>query len=1039
MNWSQFAVKRPVAVIMAVLVAILLGAVALSRLPVDLLPELNLPYAAVITSYTGAGPQEVEKTVSKPLEDVLGTVQGVKNIRSYSMLGASIVVLEFEWGTNMDMATLDMREKIDRIQGVLPDGVDKPMVMKVDPNTMPVMTLALRGNMDEQRLKELAENVVKRRLERLEGVASVNITGGLTREIQVLVFPERLQSYGLSLTQVLQALQLENTTFSAGKVEDAGKNVLVRVTGEFTDLEQIRQVSLTTATGSTVRLGDVADIRDTQAERTSLALLDGQPSIGLSIQKQTSGNTVSISRAVKKAIKEMASELPPGVAVEPVIDNARYIEASISGIYRDMLLGSLLAMVLILLFLRNFRSTLVIGVTIPVSVITTFVLLYFNHMTLNLITLGGLSLGIGRMVDDAIVVFDNIYRHRQLGEPPETAAINGAREVTNAVVASTLTTVAVFLPVAFIEGLASQLFTPMALTVAFSLLASLAVALTVTPMAAARILTGSLPRDEEVAHNFLHSLRSGAWMVRLSAFYRRVLGWSLQHRGAVLAIAAALFAGSLALVPAVGVEFFPFSDQGTISITVELPKGTLLSQTQAVADRVVSLVREEPEVKSVYEVVGSSSGGRAVFSNEETPEMANINVTLVDLKERRRSSEEVATAIRQKVQKIAGAKITVTATSGLASGGMSQSPVQVDIHGDDLDTLKELAEQARRTIAQIPGITTAESSFTQGRPQVEVVINRERAALFNLSASQIGNTVATAVGGKVATQYRVGGDEYDVRVQLPLSSRQKLEDLENLIIISSSGVQVPLKEVAELKLDTTPTTINRYNQDRVASVTADITGRPLGDVMQDVRAKMAEIKLPPGYEIDYRGQTQMMMEAFGQLGIALILAVILVYMIMAAQFESLFHPFIIMFSIPVSLTGVVLALLLTGRTFSITAFLGVIMLAGIVLSNAIVLVDYINLLRRQGMPREEAILQAGATRLRPILLTALTTILAMVPLAMGLGEGSEMQAPLATAVSGGLLASTVLTLVLIPVLYTVLEDLWRKLPFNRRRQAGLEA
>ncbi|MBE3580920.1 MAG: efflux RND transporter permease subunit [Thermoanaerobacteraceae bacterium] len=1037
MNWIRFAVKRPVAVAMAVLVALLLGVVALTRLPIDLLPEMNLPYAAVITSYAGAGPEEVEKTISKPLEDVLGTVQGVKNIRSMSMLGTSILVLEFEWGTNMDMATLDMREKIDLIQGLLPDGADKPTVFKMDPNMMPVMTLAVRGETDEQSLKDLAENVIKRRLERLEGVAAVDITGGLTREIQVLVFPERLQAFGLSLTQILQALQMENTTFAAGKVEDAGKEVLVRVTGEFEDLDQIRQVTLTTPTGATVRLGDVAEVRDGQAERSGVALLDGRPSVGISIQKQTSGNTVAISRAVKKALQEMSSELPRGVVVEPVIDTAKYIESAINAIYRDMFVGSLLAMALILLFLRNIRSTLVIGLTIPVSVITTFVLLYFDRLTLNIITLGGLSLGIGRIVDDAIVVFDNIYRHRQLGEDPETAAINGSLEVANAVVAATLTTVAVFLPVAFIEGLASQLFTPMALVVAFSLLASLVVALTVTPMLAARILAGPLPREEETARDWRHAILSGAWLVRLSNFYRRVLVWSLGHRKGVLLLTAAIFLAGVALIPAVGVEFLPPADEGSISITVELPKGTLLSETQKVADRVVALVREEPEVKSIYQVVGGS-GGQVQLLAGETPEMASINVTLVDLEERRRSSEEVAAAVREKVQKIPGAKITVTAVSALMSaGGMSQAPVQVDIHGEDLDTLKALSEEVRRAVAAVPGTTAVESSFTRGRPQVEVVVDREKAALFNLNAAQVGNTVATAVGGKVATRYRVGGDEYDVRVQLPAASRQDLADLENLLIPTPSGAQVPLKEVAEFRMSTTPTTINRYNQDRVASVTANITGRPLGDVMRDVAARVEQINLPPGYEIEYTGQNQMLLETFGQLGVALLMAVILVYMIMAAQFESLFDPFIIMFSIPVSLTGVVLALLLTGRTFSVTAFLGVIMLAGIVLSNAIVLVDYIKLLRRQGMPREEAILTAGATRLRPILLTAFTTILAMLPLAIGRGEGSEMEAPLATAVSGGLLASTVLTLVLVPVLYTVLEDLIQKLPRLRRRRAGL--
>ncbi|PRR69242.1 efflux RND transporter permease subunit [Neomoorella humiferrea] len=1025
MNWLEALVKRPVAVTVAVIVALLLGSMALARLSIDLLPNLNLPYAAVITSYQGAGPEEIEKAVTRPLEDVLGTVQGVKNILSYSMSGTSIVLLEFEWGQDMDFAALNMREKVDQVERFLPDAAEKPTVVKFDPNMMPVMTLALYGDMDEERLKDLAENTVKGRLERLNGVAAVNITGGLEREIQVLVDPARLQLYGLSISQVVQALQSENNTFSAGKVADAGKDVLVRVNGEFQDLEEIRRISISTPSGP-VRLGDIAEVRDYHAERQQYALYNGRPAVGISIQKQTSGNTVQIAHAVKQAVQELQKELPPGVTLTPVVDQSQYIERAIGGVYRDMFLGGLLAMLIIFIFLRHLRATLVIGLTIPISVITTFVLVYFGKMTLNMMTLGGLSLGIGRMVDDAIVVFDNIYRHRQEGRDPFTAAVAGTRQVLTAVVASTLTTVSVFLPIAFVEGMAKQIFGPLALTVAFSLMASLAVSMTVTPTVAARLLAGDLPPEPVEARSFWHGLVNGLWMVRLSGAYSRFLRWALRHRKLTVAAVATVFIASLALVPAVGVEFLPATDEGTVTVTIELPKGTGLETTAAVADEVANIVRQQPEVQSIYQQIGSS-GGTHTFMSGETPEAASLNINLVPLEQRRRSAAEVAEAIRVQTSKIAGAKINVTATSSFG-GSMSGAPIQVDIHGSDLERLKELAEKGQQLVAAVPGTAGVENSISKGRPQVEIIVDRERAALYRLGAGQIGAAVATAVGGTVATRYRTGGEEYDVRVSLPEGLRHSIADLENLTVLSPLGVQVPIKAVADLKLDTTPSTIYRYNQDRVASITANLNGtRPLAAVLKDVQAQMAQLQLPPGYSVDYTGQTEMMNETFGQLGLALIMAVVLVYLVMAAQFESFFHPFIIMFSIPVSLTGVVAALMFTGRTFNVVAFIGVIMLAGIVLSNAIILVDYINVLRREGMPREEAILAAGRTRLRPILMTALTTVLAMLPLAAGIGEGAEMEAGLATAVVGGLLASTVLTLILVPVLYTIFEDLGRGL------------
>jgi HAE1 family hydrophobic/amphiphilic exporter-1 len=592
------------------------------------------------------------------------------------------------------------------------------------------------------------------------------------------------------------------------------------------------------------------------------------------------------------------------------------------------------------------------------------------------------------------------------------------------------------LPITFVQGMAREIFGPLALTVACSLMASLVVSLTVIPTVAARLLAGELPPEPAAARNIWQSLASGYWQVRLSNVYSRFLAWALGHRKIVAAVVTLIFIASLALVPAIGVEFMPAGDEGTIIVNIELPKGTALTTTAAVADQVAELVRREPEVKSIYQQLGSSGGEMGMFGTT-TPEAASLNVNLAALSERRRTSTQVADAIRAAVSKIAGARINVTAASGFA-GYMSGSPVQVDVRGSDLQTLKAAAAQVQQVVAGVPGAVSVENSITKGRPQLEITVDREKAALFNLGAAQVGATVAAAVDGKVATRYRLNGEEYDIRVSYPEEARRTLDDLYNLTVPAPTGVQVPLKEIASLKMDTTPSTINRNNQDRVASITANLSERPLAEVMRDIRAGIDRLNLPPGYSVEYHGQDEMMNETFSQLGLALLLAVVLVYMVMAAQFESLFHPFIIMFSIPVSLTGVVLALLATGRTFNVVAFIGVIMLAGIVLSNAIILVDYINILRREGTPRHEAILTAGRTRLRPILMTALTTILAMLPLAIGIGEGAEMDAGLATAVIGGLTASTVLTLVLVPVLYTIFEDLGQRLSrrfrFARRPQ-----
>lgn len=1042
MKLADLAVNRPVAITMFFIAVIVLGVVAMGALNLDLLPELNLPMAAVITSYPGSSPEEVERLVTEPLEESLSTVQGVEHVSSISQVGSSMVMLEFDWDTDIDFAALDMREKVDLVKGFLPDDAQEPMVMQLDPTMMPVVVVGVTGEMDQVTLRDFVEDVVKNRLERLDGVAAVSLIGGEQQEIQVLVHPEQLQNYGLSLPQVVQSLQAANMNLSSGNVGEAGKDLVIQVTGEFQSIDEIANLTLVNPQGGTLRLADVADVSLGHKDVTSYMTLNGTRGIGLSIQKQTSANTVEVADRVSTALAELQSSLPPGVQTMVVMDQAEFIRDAINNMVQNLILGAILALLILFLFLRSVRSTVIIGVAIPIAVVATFVLLFFGGMNLNLMTLGGLALGVGMMVDNSIVILENIYRHRQEGMEGLEAAKFGANEVTGAITASTLTTVAVFLPMAFVErGIASELFGPMAITVSFSLLASLLVALTLVPMLASRFLGQVAERGAAEASNLWDSLKNGAWLTRLDNFYRRVLGWCLSHRRRTVGIVAAIFIASLFLIPLIGTELIPVTDQGQVMINVEMPKGAQLAETERVVTAIEKIIGAIPERDVVYSTVGSGHES-AMFGGQGASDTASITLMLVPLSERSRSQDEVAAAIREKVADIPGARITVASGAMAGAAGFMGAPVQLSIRGDDLETLGNLAAEAKARISDVPGLYDIETGLEEGRPQVEVVVDRPRAAQYGLSVAQIASAARTAVQGQVATRYREVGDQVDILVRLTPERRQSLTDLENLVLPSPTGALVPLKDVADIQVGVGPTAINRYDRVRSVDVTAQLgPGYPLGEVMPEVQARLSDLPLPQGYFIDYGGQTEMMNEAFGNLQTILILAVILVYMIMAAQFESLLHPFVIMFSIPVAAVGVILSLVLTGRTFNVTSYIGVIMLAGIVVNNAIVLVDYINTLRRRGMERNEAVLLAGPTRLRPVLMTALTTVLGLAPLALGIGEGAEIQAPMATVVIGGLLVSTILTLVLVPVVYTIFDDLSSRFLARRRvaRGSGVSA
>ena len=1027
MSLIKFAVNRPVTMIIMVSVLLILGFFTYSKLTVDLLPEMELPVAAIITSYGGAGPEEVESGVTKLLESALTTVSNVDTIQSISTAGQSIIIMMFKWGTDMDAAGIEIKDSIGYVEGFLPSGVEDPMVVKMDPTMMPIMQIGVSGE-DLEQVQEIAEEVIEPRLSRIPEVASVIITGGQDREVKVEVDPVRLENYGLTLSQVAQVLQMENFNMSSGKVTRGDREYYVRNMQEFETVEDIRNVAILTPTGASLRLGDIATVTDGYKEMEQYTRVNHKEAVGIHIMKQTDANTVKTSELVRKELAKIQQERNLDFEVDVVYDAASYVQRSINSTIRMIFEGALLAVLVLFLFLRNMRSTLIIFTSIPLSIIATFIMMYFYGTTLNLITMGGLALGVGRIVDDSIVVFENIYRHRSLGLSPMEAAITGASEVGGAILAATMTFIAVFLPMVFVEGLASIVFSPMAMTISFAILCSLLVALTIIPLMSSRILNDqSMQRTRTGSGRIFNIMQKfGHWIDGLGERYKVLLQACLNHRRRVIIIVTLLMVASCAAIPLVGAEFLPTTDSGEISVSIETDKGSSLDDTDEIVRQVEARILDIPEVETVFTSVGST--GTMLMSMGGGSNNSTLYVKLCPKNERQRGVEIVAEEIRQKLAGLAGAKYSVSVMDSTSSMGMgSSSPVVVRISGDDLDVLKELSTEVADIVRSTPGTREVTSSLTDGNPEMQIRIDRDRAAAYGLTPMQVAGEIKSAMDGTVATRYKVEGEEIDVRVSYASGSYNDMDYLTNMTILTPQGAVVKLSQIATFELAQGPVQIIREDQVRKAEVSAELLNRDLNSVMTDIQARVAQMNLPAGYEISYGGENEEMMESFASLAIALLLAILLVYSVMAVQYESFFNPFVIMFSVPTCIIGVVFGLLVTGRAFSITAFIGVIMLVGIAVSNAIVYVDYLKQLRERGMERNAAIVEAGRVRLRPILMTAFTTILAMLPMAIGLGEGAELIAPLATVVIGGLLASTLITLVLVPVVYSIFDDWGRKI------------
>ncbi|MGR6837127.1 efflux RND transporter permease subunit [Syntrophomonas erecta] len=1034
MRIVDFAIRRPVTITVAVAVLIILGFFSFSRMAVDLYPDMKFPVAAIITSYSGAGPEEVESQITEPLESAIKNLSNIKEISSVSSEGSSLIIISFDWGTDMDNAALDIREKIGFVESFLPEDSEKPMVFKMDPNLMPVIQIGISGTENLAQLQTIAEDVIEPRLSRIPEVASVVITGGLEREVKVEVDPVKLESYGLPLAQVTQVLQVENFNMSGGKLDQGDRELFIRNLQEFESIEDIKNVAIMGAGGQIVYLRDIAQIEDGYKDVTQMTRVDGQPAVGIHCLKQTDANTVKACEAVKKELKQINKEMGLNLSTKVVMDQSKYINDSIKNTENMILEGALLAMLVLFIFLRNGRSTLIIFTAIPLSIIATFILMYFTNYSINLITMGGLALGVGRIVDDSIVVFENVYRHRCLGLAPAEAARFGASQVGNAVIASTLTIIAVFLPIVFVEGLASILFKPLAITICFAIICSLFVALTIIPLLSARLLTDEAMQCQSQRQGKISSIvnRFGQWLDNLGEGYKRLLQKSLQRRRLVVILVIVLMVGSLGAVPLVGAEFLPKMDSGELSITIETDRGSRLDNTDEITNQIEEKLKDIDEVETVFSSVGSSSV--MLMGAGSNTDKATLYIKLHPKKERDRSDDQIAEAIREEVKSIPGAKIEVQvmdATSGM--GGSGNKPINVQVRGDDLNVLRDLSNQVAEVVRKVPGTREVVASLTDGKPELQVKIDRRRAAAYGLTPMQTASEISTAMQGRVATRYKVEGDEVDVRVRYQPQNGQDINYLSNLSVRTPSGAMIKLSQIATFEIAQGPISIDRIDQVRRAEINAALLNRDLKGVMDDIKKGISEIELPAGYQVEYGGENKEMEETFSNLALALIMAIILTYAVMAVQYESFFNPFVIMFSIPTAFVGIVLGLLLTGKSFSVPAFIGAIMLVGIVVSNAIVFVDYLKQMIDSGMDRDEAIIETGRVRLRPILMTAFSTILAMVPLALGLREGSEAMSPLAIVVIGGLLVSTLVTLVLVPVVYSIFDDWARK--FRQRRSA----
>jgi HAE1 family hydrophobic/amphiphilic exporter-1 len=1054
----EFSTRRPVSIFIFAVAAVVFGFVAFSDLATDLLPDITYPSLTVRTGLDGAAPLEVESLITRPVENSVGVVNNVVRVVSSSRADVSEVTLEFAWGTNMDLAALDVRERLDML--VLPTDADRPILLRYDPSLDPILRLGLYGEEDLVRLRLIAEEQVQRSLERIEGVAAVVVSGGLEEEIQVELDEVQLSNLGMTADQVINRLSAEDVNLTGGRLREGQTEYLVRTVNEFLRAEDLRPIVVDASRGAIVRLEDVARVTKGHKERELITRINGRESVEVAVFKEGGTNTVTVSDAVRASLDDLLArlqKLDPSLELEVVTDQARYIRDSVSEVLQTALYGGTLAIIVLFFFLRSWKTTLIIGIAIPISVIATFFLMYVSGISLNIMSLGGLTLGIGLLVDNSIVVLEAIQRQRDDGLGDVEAAIRGTGEVARAVIASTLTTICVFVPIVFVEGIAGQLFGDQALTVTYSLVISLIVALTIIPMLASRNFRPEV--DEQVVANgerrrafapvrfiqaglfFVSVLlaRVVKWVFRgaelglrgllalplkgfhaafdgVAAAYERTLAGVLRLPLVTVLVAFALLAGSLALFPYLGMELVPELVQGEFFVDAELPPGTHLDITQR---RMATLERhsmtELDGVRAVYAIAGSSNEQGGV-SGELRENIGQLTLTL-EPPISREKEEALMAELRTELDR----QSELEYRFGRPSYFSFRTPIEVEIRGYNLGLLERLGDDLVRRMEEIPGLSDIKSSTEGGNPELQIRFDRERLATFGLTLNDVASVVRSKVQGTVATEIQREDRQIDIRLRSEEQYRDSVQDLLALSVFQSGKTAIPLAAVADVREIEGPAEIRRSEGDRVAVVTANLVGRDLGSVSDEIGAELAAMSMPPGFDWRIGGQRQEMQTSFDSMKLAIGLAIFMVYLVMASQFESLLHPFVILFSVPFALIGLIVTLWVFGVNVSIVVLIGAILLAGIVVNNAIILVDYTNRLRRRGATKLEALKKAGRVRLRPILMTTATTVLGLLPMAIGLGAGSELRRPMALAVIGGLVTSTALTLLIIPAVYSLLD------------------
>ena len=1056
MRLIDFATRRRVTVVMCMVALCMFGLVSLSRMKVNLLPDLSYPTLTVRTELTGAAPLEIENLITRPVEEAVGIIRNVRQVRSVSRSGQSDVILEFLWGTDMDLAGIEVREKLDLLQ--LPLEAERPLLLRFDPSSEPVMRLALldtakaaadaagAGLASEERLKFLrrfAEDRLKPDLEAVEGSAAVKVSGGFEDEIQVFVDQQKIAQLGLSIETVAMRLRAENVNLSGGRLEQGAQRFLVRTLNEFQTVDEMANAIIASVDGQPVYLRDVATVTRGYKEREAVTRVDGRESIELAVYKEGDANTVQLADGIRARMEALSKTLPRDTELKAVYDQSKFIASAIAEVRDAALWGGLLTILVLYFFLRDARATFVTAIVIPVSVIGTFMLMYSSDVTLNIMSLGGIALSVGMLVDNSVVILESITRKREAGMPAPEAARSGTSEVAMAVIASTLTSIAVFFPMVFISGVAGQLFRDQALTVTYGQVLSLLVGLTVVPMMVAGRQAAAVAEHASqrplgrfsrgvtwvtywinraagaVSRFFRFILSPFVWLTqtgyrKLEERYVPLLKWALAHRAKVVIAAVVLFALTMAIVPRLGTELIPQLSQGEYIVDLRLPPGTPLNQTDRVVESAQRASQALGGVALTYSVAGTGNrlDANPVDAGENT---GKLSVTLVPGSGRAEEAASI-TALRDKLEGIAGLQYQFSRPALFSFS----TPLEVVISGYDLDRLRVVAEQVRTRMEESGSYTDIRSTVEIGNPEIQIVFDQDRATRLGLAVRDIADRVVRSVRGEVATRYRLRDKQIDVLVRSVDSRAASIEEIRSLIVNPGSAHPVPLSAVAAVTLASGPAEVRRIGQERVAVISAGYVGRDLGAAVTDLQGMLAGVALPPGVSAYLSGQSEEMQDSFRSLAFTLALAVLLVYLVMASQFESLVQPFVILFTIPLGLIGVVWALFLTGTTVNVVAMIGLIMLAGIVVNNAIVLIDAVNQGRERGLDKAAAILEAGRVRLRPILITTVSTVLGLLPMAIGFGEGAEVRTPMAITVIGGITVSTLLTLVVIPVVYSLM-------------------